>query len=197
MKRTLSRELIVAEANKLAEKETLHNLSWRGIARHLQVQPQTLYHYFPSLGDLKAAVAEYQRGQLERQLYANLVPVSGADALYVFAETIFTFAQNHPSFTEIMTDQIQGRNSSECVTDQQSTVVKILDDILKPMIMDDDKRLQVKRFLLSSLFGYAKLSFSGFFAEQQATADSLKTIVTFLIRAIPIDGQTPTSLQGD
>ncbi|GKT03788.1 TetR/AcrR family transcriptional regulator [Furfurilactobacillus entadae] len=185
MKRTpLSRELIVTEAYKMAESDTLGNLSLRGVARNLNVQPQTLYHYFPSLEDLKLAVAIQGRELLMRQLYANLVPVSGMDALRVFAMTIFQFAEAHPSFQEMLTRAFTGTNAALPITSIESADVRhVLLDILTPMIANQTERERTARAFLATLFGYAKLSINGFFKDVDVEED-FRNIVEFLIKAV-------------
>ncbi|MCF6161723.1 MAG: TetR/AcrR family transcriptional regulator [Furfurilactobacillus sp.] len=186
MKKALSRDYIVTEAYHVAEQDSLQKLSLRGMARHLGVQPQTLYHYFPSLDDLKAGVADYGRQLVEHELYTKLVPVSGKDALKVFAITLFSFAQDHPSFQEMLTTEHHGFRSPLKLEDAPAgAIVNILRDILTPMVADEQERERMMRFFLSTLFGYAKLSFNGFFPQSVNAEADLSDLIDMVTQVIP------------
>lgn len=184
MKTTLTRELIVSEAYRVAEADTIAKLSLRGMARHLEVQPQRLYHFFPSLDDLKLAVAMHGRDILMHQLYENLVPVSGRDALYVFADTVFEFAKTHPSFQEMLTLAYRGHHADAEFEQTSANIGNILMAVLTPMIADETKRKQFAQAYLSLLFGYAKLSLYGFFGEGDLRGN-LDDMIAFLAVALP------------
>ncbi|HAT53752.1 MAG TPA: hypothetical protein DCW31_00610 [Lactobacillus sp.] len=186
MKKTLSRDYIITETYHMAEQDSIQNLSLRGVARHLGVQPQTLYHYFPSLDDLKIAVADHGRQLVEHELYTKLVPVSGKDALKVFATTLFSFAQKHSSFQEMLTTEHHGfRKPINIDNAPTGAIVNILRDILTPMIPDEQARDRMMRFFLSTLFGYAKLSFNGFFPSEINAEEDLSQLIDVVTQAMP------------
>jgi AcrR family transcriptional regulator len=97
-KEGLSRELVVAAAVRLADREGISAVSIRRVAGELEVRPMSLYSYFASKDDLIALMLDRVNGTL---LLDDPLPSDWREALRAIARCAWEAYLEHPWMLQV------------------------------------------------------------------------------------------------
>lgn len=77
-------------------------LTYNGLARSLNVQPQSLYRYVDNIADVKGGVVALYIKKLTESLYHDLLPYSGKEALHQLAVLFVSYTAVGLPFTDMV-----------------------------------------------------------------------------------------------
>lgn len=149
--RTLSKEKIVTTATELINKQ--ETLTFTKLGKELGTRSQAIYNYFPDVMAIKVAVAVNFYDQLAIRLQADLLGLSGKQAIKTFANTSVHYSLSKFRVTQQILSIPAGNLHDPDLDKSFDALHTILDRLLDPFIMDDKQRLIVSRMLRSLIIG--------------------------------------------
>lgn len=129
---TLNRELVINQALNIVSENGMGQLTYNGIARSLGVQPQSLYRYGANIADVKSGVIAVYVEKLTTNLYKELLPYSGKEALSHFANYFVSYNELGIPFTDMISGLVSYRTApvvAAAVSKLRELVVKIIESI--------------------------------------------------------------------
>ena len=109
----LSREVAISEAVKIVQEKGINGLTYNGLARALEIQPQSLYRYLKNITDAKSEVIASIINKWVHDIEIKLKLYSGKEYLKQFA-IYFLNAQSDILNTEVLT-ALSKYNQITCV----------------------------------------------------------------------------------
>ncbi|MFC6171836.1 helix-turn-helix domain-containing protein [Loigolactobacillus jiayinensis] len=179
-KASLTTEMVVQEALAMVQAGGFNSLSYRGLARQLKVQPQTLYRYVANIEVLQIAVILAFLDQVIATAQAAVIGMSGQEALLAFARATFEFSRQNHAFSGMLYLISQ-------INDQQAIREKILELREIPLLIlqrsqtDPKKIKQRVQVLLSLIFGFIEFTDVGLYADKSVASDALVADLTAII----------------
>lgn len=149
--RTLSKEKIVATATSLINNQ--ESLSFTKLGKELGTRSQAIYNYFPDVMAIKVAAAASFYDQLAIRLQADLLGLSGKQAIKTFANTSVHYSLCKFHVTQEILSIPAGRLHDSDLDKSFETLHTILGRLLNPFIEDDRQRLIVSRMIRSLIIG--------------------------------------------
>ncbi|ANK67052.1 TetR/AcrR family transcriptional regulator [Loigolactobacillus backii] len=129
---SLTRQIVLDQALQMASNQGFSQVTYNGLARGLDVQPQSLYRYVDNIADVKAGVvAEYVK-HLIASLQKQLLPYSGKEALRQFAIYFISYSQISIPFAEMVSGLTEYGHTPQVVkqlTNLRKLLVTIISDI--------------------------------------------------------------------
>lgn len=149
--KTLSKEKIVSVAVDLLNNQ--ETVTFTKLGKILCIRPQAIYNYFPDVTAVKVAVASYFYDQLAVRLQADLLGLTGKQALKTYANTTVHYSLcKFPISQQILSIPVECLKSPE-LEKSLSEVYTILERLLNPYIEDDKQRLIFSRMFRSLIVG--------------------------------------------
>jgi AcrR family transcriptional regulator len=96
MAERLSRRTVIERAAELADDIGLQAVTITKLGRALEIAPPGVYRHVADLNDLRGAIGQQAAGDLGSVLSAACAGLSGKDALRALADTLRTWANQHP-----------------------------------------------------------------------------------------------------
>ncbi|MCD7113243.1 TetR/AcrR family transcriptional regulator [Limosilactobacillus agrestis] len=109
----LSREVAISEAVKIVQEKGINGLTYNGLARALEIQPQSLYRYLKNITDAKSEVIAAIINKWINDVNNKLKQYSGKEYLKQFA-IYFLNSQSDILNTEVLT-ALSKYNQITCV----------------------------------------------------------------------------------
>ena len=158
------RALVVGAAETLARREGLRGIAMRRIAAEIGYAAGSIYN---AVGDLDAVVLRVNARTLER-LRAALVrlvdparpPIENALAV---ADGYLDFVARQPRLWGVILEHVlpPGSDFPDWYETALAATTNVVDEVLKPLVADEDERRRAVATLWASLHGLASLSSSG------------------------------------
>ncbi|GAY73987.1 TetR/AcrR family transcriptional regulator [Lentilactobacillus kosonis] len=176
----LSKELIEDAAIKLVKEQGFDNLSYRGLARSLEVSPQSLYPYVDNLSQLEVMVIVHYLNSLIDELQDNLIGVSGREALEEYAKVFYSFTKNHLEFSKVFSAAANHPDSSS-IDDQFKRMRKILEKAMHYIDADHDTIMNHITLLVTNLMGYVVMQDLNFFDQNDPLPENFESNIKVII----------------
>lgn len=149
--RTLSKEKIVATAIELVNQQ--ETLSFTKLSKVLGTRSQAIYNYYPDVQALKIAIAVNFYDQLAVRLRADLLGLSGKQAIKAFANITVQYALGKFRVSQLILSIPAGKLHDEALDDSFLEIHHIMNLLLDPLVTDEKQRLIVSRMLRSLIIG--------------------------------------------
>lgn len=183
------RELILAAATELIEREGLSGLSAREIARNIGYSPGTLYNVFENLDDLVLTI----EGRLLDRLHERLAAVPATDdprrRVHALAAAYLEFTHQNPRLWNLLFEHHlpKGRDVPPAYRAKLDALLALVESALQPVMREADPASlrRAARVLWAGVHGITSLS----------TADKLSSI-TVEAAAPLVDDLVGTYLAG-
>ncbi len=102
-KASLTTEVVVAKATEIVKESGFNALSYRGLARALNVQPQTLYRYVANIEELQVQVILTFLDELIQYTQSQVIGFSGnCGAILKFAQAVLTYSNHKLTLTSLL-----------------------------------------------------------------------------------------------
>ncbi|WP_125982718.1 TetR/AcrR family transcriptional regulator [Loigolactobacillus iwatensis] len=174
-KAKLSTEIVINKALEIAQAGDFNALSYRGLARELNVQPQTLYRYVANIEELQIKVVLIFLDQLIAFVQNAVIGLSGQEAILAFVKAAFDFSQDNHAFNSMLS--LIGKINKQ---DEILAKLMALRDIPTTIVRrnngneDANKVQQHVQILMSLIFGFIEFTDLGLYRDK---ADASTTLV--------------------
>ncbi|MTD15501.1 TetR family transcriptional regulator [Nakamurella sp. YIM 132087] len=193
-RRNLDRGAVVSAAAELADRDGFEVLSVSALARHLDVQPASLYSHVRNLADLQAGVHQLALASLTDTIGTEVAGCSGRDALNGMVGGYRQFEQEHPGLWAALQRPASEETARSAGAVRLTTLTAA---VLRGYGIVGDEMVHATRFLGATVNGFLSLQRHGGFAHRPAdqqtswlrTVDALDTA----LRAWPTTIEGPRS----
>ncbi|MQS76278.1 TetR/AcrR family transcriptional regulator [Companilactobacillus halodurans] len=149
--RILSKEKIVLAAVDLINHQ--ENLTFTRLSRILGTRSQALYNYFPDVMAIRIGVAIHFYNDLYQRLQADLLGLSGKEAIKAFNKIFVQYSLSHYPVAQQVIAIPAGKLHND---DLDAAILKIRNiglKLLKPLVPDKKSRLVISRMLRNLIIG--------------------------------------------
>ena len=177
----LTRDSVVAEAERIADEVGLARLTLAALADRLGVRQPSLYKHVDGLDGLRRGIAVRAKDELAGTLARAAVGRSRGDAIAALAGAYRHWALEHPGRYAAA----QRAPAPDDTEDQAASqaVVRVVTDVLAGFELRDDDAIDATRALRSALHGFVTLEANGGFGLQADIDRSFYRLVRGLTRA--------------
>lgn len=149
--RTLSKEKIIETAIELINQQ--ETLTFTNLSKKLGTRSQAIYNYYSDVMDIKNAVVVYFFDQLATRLNADLLGLSGKQAIKAFANVSTQYAlENFLIAQQILSIPVEQKREGT-LEESIESVYKILKLFLNQIIEDEQQRIIIARMLRNLIIG--------------------------------------------
>jgi len=149
--RILSKEKIINTAMEMIDHQ--ETLNFTKLGKALGTRSQALYNYFPDVIAVKVAVAAKFYDKLGVRLDADLLGMTGKQAIKTFANVAVQYSLgNFYLVQQIITIPPNRLNNSE-FEESFRRLQMILIQLLKPIVQDESQQLVVSRMIFNLVIG--------------------------------------------
>lgn len=166
--RTLSKEKIVAAAIELINDQ--ENLTFTKLSRKLGIRSQGIYNYYPDVMAIKIGVAVHFYDELGVRLQADLLGLSGKQAIKAFANVSTQYALSKFRVSQEILSIPSGKLHDEALDTSFHKIHVILNRLLEPFISDKETNLVISRMLRNLIIGEIVHVGNGRFDNKAITA---------------------------
>ncbi|WP_119327127.1 TetR/AcrR family transcriptional regulator [Companilactobacillus musae] len=166
--RTLSKEKIVAAAVELIKDQD--NLTFTNLSRKLGTRSQAIYNYYSDVMAVKVAVAIDFYNNLAIRLQADLLGLSGKQAIMVFCNVSVQYALDKYLVAQQILSIPSGKIHDEELDNSALNVHGIMLKLLMPLNLDDKEQLVLARMLRNLILGEVVHVGNGRFDNKLITA---------------------------
>lgn len=166
--RTLSKEKIIATAIELINTEG--SLTFTTLSKKLGTRSQAIYNYYPDVSAIKIAVAIDFYDNLAIRLQADLLGLSGKQAIKSFTNISTQYAlSKFPVSQMILAIPVNEKRSGE-LDKSIDQVHRILRTLLQQVSDDPQKEIVIERMLRNLIIGEVMHVGSGRFSNELISA---------------------------
>ena len=189
-------DLVISAAEALACEEGLRGVAMRRIATAIGYAPGSIYN---AVGDLDEVLLRVNARTLKRLRVhlAGVVDPAGAplDNALAVADGYLDFVFRQPRLWGLILEHMLPKGSAFPIWYEEALgeTMRLVDDVLKPLIVDEEERRRSVATLWASLHGLASLSTSGKLAV--VDTDDPHAMAHLLIRRF-LEGAGPRSQAG-
>lgn len=148
---TLSKEKIVAAAMELINDQ--ENLTFTKLSRKLGIRSQGIYNYYPDVMAVRIGVAVKFYDDLAVRLKADLLGLTGKQAIKAFANIIVHYALDKFLITQQIIGIPSGKLNDPSLNERLINIRSILRLFLDPLVPDKKSELVISRMLRNLVVG--------------------------------------------
>lgn len=178
----LNKEILVAKAAELANRDGLKNLSLRSLADYVGVKPPSLYKHIDGLDALYHDIMIYGWNLLEKYIYDEVIGKSGDDAVRGMCDAYYNFAMQNPGVFESM--QTFNQYESEENKSAMHDLFQITAKIFSVYHLSKEQMLHLVRTFRGFLQGFMMLTIQDSFGSPVGIKESFDLSVDILIKGI-------------
>ncbi len=185
----LSTELVVAEAERLADQVGLSRLTLAALADSLGVRQPSLYKHVRGMDDVQRSIAVRAKAGLAEVLGRAAVGRARAEAVRALCRAYRQWALTHPGRYEAT---VRAPTPGD-VMDQEASAaaVTVVLDVLSGYRLTGDDAIDATRMLRSALHGFVTIEAGGGFGLPVDVDRSFEVMVEALVAALErCDGNT-------
>lgn len=149
--RTLSKEKIVTAAIDLINNH--ENLTFTNLSRKLGTRSQALYNYFPDVTAVRVGVAIAFYQDLAVRMKADLLGLSGKQAVTTFCNVGVEYALSKYPITQQVISLPAGQLNSQELEQNALEIQLIVLDLIKTIEDDPKRQLILARMLVNLIVG--------------------------------------------
>lgn len=163
-KKPLSREAVLNKALELAEKDGIDSVGYNGLARELEIKPQSMYRYVSNLKDLRRALIEHELEELAAKISAAIAGLPPVEALRTYAIALYDACHENPLYYQALSLM----HTYGLVEDMREPLSKIVSMVQDQFVQLEPDRAEAARHVqlfMAVNLGYAQMSMTSFFPE--------------------------------
>lgn len=166
----LNRQVVIAEAARLADEEGFPAITVAAVARRLGVQTASLYSHVTDRADLLDGVTEIALGEIAARLGEEIAGRAGREALLGLADVHRSYSIEAPGRWAAL----QRRPGAAVVTSAAAAdVVRLTQAVLRGYRLPEGEEVHAARMLGSAINGFLSLEQVGSFDHRDpSTAES-------------------------
>jgi len=149
--RTLSKERIISAAVELINEQ--ENLTFTNLSRKLGTRSQAIYNYYPDAMALKIGIATNFYDTLIQRLQADLLGLSGKQAVKAFANISVQYAMGQYLVAQQIVSIPSGKLHDENLDMSVDKIRVMLRKLLDPIVPDEKERFVISRMLRNLVVG--------------------------------------------
>lgn len=163
----LSREKIMATAQKIITDRGFPELTFGSLAKELNIRSQSLYNYYANAD----AVIEDMGANFMKTLYAsmaeNLTGISGKEALRGYANIAHSYFESQGALVQVIYYVHHYPEDSPFVL-ETGRVLNLLRRVIRPIKLKKMTNDAFEEAFISSVLGYTVLEIMGFLTKVEA-----------------------------
>jgi AcrR family transcriptional regulator len=191
----LTEDLVVAEAERMADEVGLDNVTMAALAQRLGVRQPSLYKHVASLPALRRAVGLRTMSALTEELARAAVGRSGEDALLAMARAFRQWVKAHPG--RYQAGQRAPEPGDTPYEAAAAGVLELFGSVLSAFELSGDDTIDAIRSLRAAMHGFVSLELLGGFAIPLDIDRSYERLVTAVIRSFSDRRLTPVGAGDD
>lgn len=149
--KTLSKEKIIKAAIELINNQ--ENLTFTKLSRKLGTRSQALYNYFPDIMAVKISVAISFYQDLAVRLKADLLGLSGKQAIMTFCNVGVEYALSKYRITQQVISLPAGQLHNQELEQNALEIQMIVLGLIKKIEIDPKRQLVLARMLVNLIIG--------------------------------------------
>lgn len=153
----LSTQIVLDRAFELAKENGINSVTYNGLARELDIRPQSMYRYVKDIKELRVWLLSQFLNELVEKIGAAMAPLPPAQALRAFAVTMYDECHANPRYYETF----ELMHSYDVIPDLREPLLSLSELIQKPMEALEDAAPDVRRhtqLFMAVNLGYAQMS---------------------------------------
>jgi AcrR family transcriptional regulator len=188
----LDRDAVLSAAAELADRDGFDSISVSALARHLGVQPASLYSHVRDRAAVLDGVHTLALAELAELIAVETAGRSGRDALAGLAEAHRSYAGEHPGRWAALHSRAAPETAR---SDAAARVVSLLWAVLRAYDLAEAELVHATRFVGGTIDGFLALERAGAYAHRDEASDhSWQRVVDAMDRALaswPTDDEVP------
>jgi AcrR family transcriptional regulator len=182
-RRRLNRELVVAQAVKMADEVgDATAVSLAALAQMLEIRPPSLYNHVASLEDLQAGMAAFGLRQLITDLRQASLGQVGQEAVVAIANAYRQFVHTHPGIYPLTIRAPEPDEPERAALSQE--LVQMLLLIMASTGLQGDDAIHAIRGLRAILHGFTSLEASGGYKMALDLEESFRHLVNTYLNGL-------------
>ena len=163
----LSTEIVMDKACELARRDGIDSVTYNGLARALDIRPQSMYRYVPDVRTLRASMLSRFLSELADTVDAATEGLAPADALRAFAVTMYDECHAHPCYYEAF--DLMHRYG--LIVEMTPVLTRLVELVRRPIAQikaspeDQDRCTQL---VMAVILGYAQMAKTDFIVDSLA-----------------------------
>jgi AcrR family transcriptional regulator len=180
--RTVTVESVLIAAVRITEAHGLPNLNIQQLAVELGIKPASLYNHIKGIDEVKANVAKYGIGELEKVMRDAAVGYAREEAILRIALAARDFAAARPGLYSAV--NLYSLVSAADYKKMMSTHMNVMHQILDTYNLDSDIKRNFLIAYRSGLHGFVSLEAVGAFGDNMNTDEIFKKMMVHLIKML-------------
>lgn len=160
-RRRLGREVVLAAAEELLDREGVQALTMTSLAVELGTKVSSLYNHVGGLDDLRAQLQRRAILSVGRDVRSAAMGRSGADGVRHLAEVYVAWARKHPRRYELMTRALIDPDDFYAAATDAAEAIAVM---VRTLGVPEPEVLRTQLALFSAIHGYVCAEVTGFFA---------------------------------
>jgi AcrR family transcriptional regulator len=178
----LTEDIVVAEAERMADEVGLENVTMAALAQRLGVRQPSLYKHVASLPALRRAIGLRTMTALTGELARAAVGRSGADALMAMALAFRVWVKAHPG--RYAAGQRAPEPGDTAYEAAAASVIDLFASVLRSFELSGDDAIDAIRSLRAAMHGFVSLELLGGFAIPLDIDRSYERLVAAVIGSL-------------
>lgn len=157
----LSSEIVLNKAYALAVENGIASVTYNGLARELEIRPQSMYRYVKDLKELRTWLLSRFLDELVEKIGAKMTGLPPAQALHVFAVTMYDECHTNPRYYETF----KLMHSYDVIEGLQASLLSLCNLIQGPLEQLEGQTPAATRhtqLFVAVNLGYAQMSMTHF-----------------------------------
>jgi AcrR family transcriptional regulator len=184
----LTENLVVAEAERMADEVGLANVTMAALAQRLGVRQPSLYKHVTNLPALRRAIGLRTTTALTEELARAAVGRSGDEALLAMARAFREWVKAHPG--RYQAGQRAPDRGDTAYEAAAAGVLELFGSVLSAFDLTGDDTIDAIRSLRAAMHGFVSLELLGGFAIPLDIDRSYERLITAVIDSFSTPGDT-------
>lgn len=178
----LTEDLVVAEAERMADEVGLEHVTMAALAQRLGVRQPSLYKHVASLPALRRAIGLRTVTAMTAEMTRAAVGRSGEDALMAMARTSRDWAKAHPG--RYQAGQRAPEPEDTAYQAAAAGVIELFGSALSAFDLSGDDSIDAIRSLRAAMHGFVSLELLGGFAIPLDLDRSYERLISAVIASL-------------
>ena len=165
--KSLSTEIVLDKAFEMARRDGIDGVSYNGLARALDIRPQSLYRYVPDVKALRVALLGGFLNELVDSISRATEGLPPKEALCAFAVAIYDECHACPCYYEAF-DLMHSHSLIPELREPLTRLVSLVQRPVSQVVDDPAEAGRYTQLIMAAILGYAQMSKTEFIVESLA-----------------------------
>ena len=159
--KSLSREIVLEKAFELADENGLDSITYNGLARELEIRPQSMYRYVSDLKELRVALLDRYLRELVSVISEQSDGMEPLEALRSFAVRLYDECHANPRYYETF----ERMHQYEIIPELREPLLALAELVQTPMEVlkgKTEEALRLTQLYFAVNLGYAQMAMTEF-----------------------------------